>query len=78
MLCRGVKSDTANGTDHLWKRIWEHGFLLSTCVGQETEFASKWEMSVLRADVVVFVCFILLARGIYLALLFARGCVGLC
>lgn len=39
-----------NGTERPLKRIWEHGFVLFKCVGRETEFASKWEMSVLGAD----------------------------
>lgn len=49
-LIQSKRTMAVNGTERPLKRIWEHGFVLSTCVDRETEFASKWEMSVLRAD----------------------------
>lgn len=81
-LIQTKRTIVVNGTEHPLKRIWEHGFVLSTCVGRETDFASKWEMSVLRADMPgFFICLFFFtwpAGGIYLALLCTGGCVGFC
>lgn len=63
-LIQTKRTIAVNGTEHLLKRIWEHGFVLSTCVGRETEFMSKWEMLVLRADMPGFFIFLFFLRGL--------------